>query len=69
MQNLIALAIVAVAAGYLGWRGWKLLAGRKAAGCGSACGGCPVNNDALPQQKPLVTIKPLQTKSDALGKI
>jgi hypothetical protein len=60
MQTFLALSIVAVAAGYLGWRSWKVVAGRKGAGCGTGCSSCPASeNSGLPQQKPLVTIAPL----------
>ena len=38
-QLVVTLAIVAVAAAYLGWRGWRLLR-RKSGGCGTSCGGC-----------------------------
>lgn len=62
MQNFLALAIVAIAAGYLGWRAWRTLAVRKNSGCGAACGSCSTGDDAaVPKQKPLVTIAPLKT--------
>ncbi len=67
VQNLLALFIVAMACAYLAWRGWMLLAARKkAAGCASGCGNCPVGDAAMagePQQ--LVTIKPLMKNSTA----
>jgi hypothetical protein len=41
MQEFFALIIVAIAAAYLAWRGWKFFTARKKSiGCGSACGGC-----------------------------
>jgi hypothetical protein len=56
MQNIIALLIVATAAGFLGWRGWKIVAARKSGGgCGS-CGACPNNGEAGLKITPLVTI-------------
>ncbi|HTN75463.1 MAG TPA: FeoB-associated Cys-rich membrane protein [Pirellulaceae bacterium] len=39
-QNLIALTIVAGAAGFLGREGWRWLFKKQASGCGSACSGC-----------------------------
>lgn len=39
-QELVTLAVAAVAGGYLAWRGWQTLRGRKQGGCGS-CGSCP----------------------------
>ncbi len=62
MQTYVALFIVALAAAYLGRRSWKFVAGRRSAGCGSACGSCPASeNHGLPAQKPLVTIAPLKS--------
>gem|GEM_PF-7096488 len=40
LQNLMALAVVALAAWYIVRRGWTMLQRRTPAGCGS-CGGCP----------------------------
>jgi hypothetical protein len=51
-QNTVAVALVLVAAVYLGWRGWRIVA-RKAGGCG-ACSNCPA--DQSPAGKPLVTL-------------
>lgn len=62
MQTFVALSIVATAAAYLCWRSWKVIAGRKSAGCGSGCGSCPASEEkSLPQQKPLLTIAPLNS--------
>jgi hypothetical protein len=60
MQNLVALFIVAVAAGYLVRRGWRFFAARKSAGCGNGCGSCPASGDATVVTKPIVTIEALQ---------
>lgn len=58
MQDYLALAIVAVSAGYLARRGWQFFAARKqTAGCGSACGGCASNGT-----KEVIQIK-LSTKA------
>ena len=54
-QDLIALALVALAAGYLGWQGWRVFARRQASACGG--GGCSSCNAASTVEgKPLVTI-------------
>jgi len=54
-QNSIALALVVVAAAYLGWRGWLVLARRKG-GCG-ACPSCPAEQSQSIAGKPLVTLE------------
>ncbi|HEV2970649.1 MAG TPA: FeoB-associated Cys-rich membrane protein [Pirellulales bacterium] len=54
-QNTVAVALVLVAAVYLGWRGWRIVA-RKAGGCG-ACSNCPA--DQSPAGKPLVSLDAL----------
>jgi hypothetical protein len=60
MQNLLALLVVALAAGYLVRRGWRYFADRKSSvGCGSGCNGCASQNDST-MPKPLVTIDSLQ---------
>jgi hypothetical protein len=53
-QNSIALVLVVVAAAYLGWRGWLVLARRKG-GCG-ACASCPADQPQMIAGKPLVTL-------------
>lgn len=53
-QNLIAMGLVAGAAGYLGRRSWLALARRKA-GCG-ACSNCPADALQSADGKPLVTL-------------
>jgi hypothetical protein len=54
-QNSIALVLVVLAAAYLGWRGWLVLARRKA-GCG-ACASCPAEQSQTIAGKPLVTLE------------
>jgi hypothetical protein len=54
-QNSLALALVIVAAAYLGWRGWLVLARRKG-GCG-ACASCPADQPQTISGKPLVTLE------------
>ncbi|MCE9545199.1 MAG: FeoB-associated Cys-rich membrane protein [Planctomycetia bacterium] len=39
LQNLIVLAIVATAVGYVGFKTWRQFFSRKGAGCGG-CGSC-----------------------------
>lgn len=57
-QDLIALALVAIAAGYLGWHGWRFIARRRATGCGGGCSGCAAGEKgASVDGKPLVTIE------------
>jgi hypothetical protein len=61
MQNILALLMVALAAGYLARRSWRYFAARKqSAGCGSACGGCPSNGESTMVTKPLVTVESLR---------
>ncbi|HKD37219.1 MAG TPA: hypothetical protein VKB78_10470 [Pirellulales bacterium] len=55
-QNLIAIVLVAAAAGYLGRRGWTAIAGRRR-GCG-ACSTCPAESIQSANGKPLVTLAP-----------
>ncbi len=56
-QTAVVSLLVAVAAGYLAWRGWRVLR-RRAGGCGS-CGSCPANGNAQDQAKPLVQLENL----------
>jgi len=50
-QTLAALLCVAVAAGEVGRRAWKLTRTGGEAGCGSGCGSCPA---AKPSGRPTV---------------
>lgn len=43
-QGLLSGAIVLAAAGYVGLRIWRTVAGRAKAGCGTGCDTCPANN-------------------------
>ncbi len=54
-QDLIALAIVAAAAGYLVRRGWLTFVRKRAGGCGAGCGSCAAGSNQA-EGKPLVTI-------------
>ncbi len=49
MQLAATLALVTLAAGYVGWSAWRAFAGKKV-GCGSGCGKCaaPAAPDAQP---------------------
>jgi hypothetical protein len=57
-QDIFAIAIVGLSAGYLAWQGWRFAFRRKAGGCAAgSCSGCaatPAGNTA--DGKPLVTI-------------
>jgi hypothetical protein len=55
-QQLIVGLILAACAAHLAWRGWQIIAGRRKAGCGSACGGCQ-------SQKPVVTVDTLRSSA------
>lgn len=53
-QNIVAIGLVAAAAGYLGRRGWLALA-RRRAGCG-ACSNCPAETVQSADGKPFVML-------------
>ncbi len=58
-QQILTLAIVLAAAGYLVRRTWKRLSGQRAGGCGS-CSRCgDAADDRSPAAKPLVPIETL----------
>jgi hypothetical protein len=40
-QDILAIALVLAASGFVLWRAWLAIAGRRAAGCGSGCAKCP----------------------------
>lgn len=63
MQDLLAILIVAVAAGYLARRMWLRVAGRKSGACGS-CSNCGPAGAERP--KPLVTISLDMSRSVAM---
>jgi hypothetical protein len=48
VQSMLSLVVVLLAAGYLGWRGVRILQAKSAGGCGSQCGGCPSSADRQP---------------------
>lgn len=54
IEQLVVWAILASAAGYLGWSLYGFFR-RTPTGCGSACSRCP-KQDASPQSLPLVTL-------------
>ena len=59
-QDIFALALVSLAAGYLGWQTWRLVARRRASACGGgSCAGC--NAASTVAGKPLVTIQGLES--------
>jgi hypothetical protein len=41
VADAVAIAVVALAASWLLWRGWRKLRGRGGCGCGCGEGGCP----------------------------
>ena len=58
-QDIAALAIVFLAAGYLVRPAWNAVARKQTSGCGPACGGCSTqstSNGAIPEH--VVTIGP-----------
>ncbi|NLF67801.1 MAG: FeoB-associated Cys-rich membrane protein [Candidatus Anammoximicrobium sp.] len=58
-QQLLTLALVLAAAGYLVRRTWKRLSGRPVARCGS-CSRCPGAADGRsPAAKPLIPVEDL----------
>jgi hypothetical protein len=48
-QNLLVLALVVSAAGYLARRGWQTLARKNSSSCGG-CGDCPQSGEPSPVQ-------------------
>ena len=57
-QDVFVWAVIAVAAGYLAWRGWQTFARRGANGCGGCAGqmGSGEDTDRAPKTKPFVSI-------------
>jgi hypothetical protein len=56
-QDLIALAIVFAAAGYLFRLAWRAVGRKAEAGCGTACGKCSGGaNAAMPRPEQVVSI-------------
>lgn len=48
LQEISALALVALAAGYLAWRGWQVVVRNRAGGCGGGgCSVCPGNSSRV----------------------
>ena len=63
MQNVIAILIVAMAAAYLGWRGWCVMSRKRAASLRQRMRQLPGQpNDGAAET--LVTIQPLAPKND-----
>jgi hypothetical protein len=38
MQNVIVILVIAAACAFLFWKGWRVIALKKAGGCGGSCG-------------------------------
>lgn len=63
IQNLIALAAVALAVGYLARAGYRVMARPKGSGCG-ACGSCPVSKtDGETTSPGLVSLETLRASA------
>lgn len=60
VQTLVALALVAIASGYLALRGYRWWFGKSAGGCGSGCSGCA-------SKTPLVTLEVLSPSKGTPG--
>lgn len=62
VQNLIVLAVLLAAVGYVLRQGWLVIA-KKRSGCGSGCRSCAVNDDRDGETpKPFVSVDDM-TKS------
>jgi hypothetical protein len=48
-QDWAALALVALAVGFVAWRAWRSIAARRVTGCGSGCGKCVGEKPAVLQ--------------------
>jgi len=58
-QQLLTLAVVLAAAGYLVRRTWKRLSGQRVAGCGSCSRCADAADDRSPAARPLIPVEPL----------
>ncbi|HEY2841035.1 MAG TPA: FeoB-associated Cys-rich membrane protein [Pirellulales bacterium] len=56
LQNVIVLAVVAAAAGWLAYRAYATLARKRKAGCG-ACSNCPVEGE--PREPQVIGVETL----------
>ena len=65
MQDLLAILIVAIAAGFLIRRAWQRIARRQSGACGS-CSNCGAA-DSL-KSKPLVTIMQIMSHAETQGR-
>jgi hypothetical protein len=64
VQDLIALAIVLAAGGYLGWLALGAILRRPAPGCGSACSRCSAASSAeVAAREQIVTIGSIPGKT------
>jgi len=54
-QTIVVLLIVLVAAAYLAYRGWLIVSGKKAGGCGSGACGTSCGKSEEPGETGLVT--------------
>jgi hypothetical protein len=48
-QDIAALALVALATGFVAWRAWLAIAVRRVPGCGSGCNKCVTDNPPILQ--------------------
>lgn len=63
-QTVIAVGLVVAAAGYLAYSGWKVIARKRAGGCGT-CSSCPSSTDGKrDDQRPFVSIEQLTTNRE-----
>ena len=63
-QDILALALVAVAAIYVAYRAWRVLTRKRTTGCDTGCSTCPQSDPkSTSEAKPFVSIERLTTKS------
>ena len=62
-QDLIALAIVCMAAGYLARLAWRAFGRKAEGGCGTSCGKCSAGaNATIPRPEQVVSIGTMPRK-------
>jgi hypothetical protein len=68
-QDVAAIALVGLSAGYLAWQGWRYVFRRKTAGCAAgSCSGCASSAQSTSDGKPLLTLKALSGVKEAPSK-